>query len=77
MTDEKNGTTVWDHDAAGGDETEIVNPVLDYDQHRETEVAPTACLITRRTILRRRHPRRTHQRESFLVRALTHGDGSA
>ena len=42
MTDEKDGTTVWDHDAAGGDETEIVNPVLDYDQHRETEVAPTA-----------------------------------
>ena len=42
MTDEKDGTTVWHHDAAGGDETEIVNPVLDYDQHRETEVAPTA-----------------------------------
>jgi hypothetical protein len=27
---------------AGGDVTEIVNPVLDYEQHCETQVAPTA-----------------------------------
>ena len=42
VSDEKDGTTVWNQDGAGGDETEIVNPVLDYEQHCETEVAPTA-----------------------------------
>ena len=41
MSDEKDPTTVWDQDGAGGDETEIVNPVLD-EHHYETEVAPTA-----------------------------------
>lgn len=42
MSDEKDPTTVWDQDGAGGDVTEIDNPVLDYEQHCETEVAPTA-----------------------------------
>jgi hypothetical protein len=42
MSDEKDGTTVWHQEGAGGDETEIVNPVLDYEQHCETEVAPAA-----------------------------------
>jgi hypothetical protein len=42
MSDEKEGTTVWADDGAGGDETEIVNPVLDYEQHCDTEVGPTA-----------------------------------
>ncbi len=33
MSDEKDGTTVWDQDGAAGDETEIVPPV--------TQAAPT------------------------------------
>ena len=35
-------TGMWSKDGAGGDETEIVNPVLDYEQHCDTEVGPTA-----------------------------------
>jgi hypothetical protein len=42
MADENDGTTVWDRHGAGGDETRIVNPVRDDDQHRATEVASTA-----------------------------------
>lgn len=42
MAGEKDGTTAWGQDGAGGDDTEIVNPVVDYDQHCETEAAPTA-----------------------------------
>jgi hypothetical protein len=42
MTDDRDGTTVWDQDGAGGDKTEIVKPVLGYVLHRETDVAPTA-----------------------------------
>jgi hypothetical protein len=35
-------TGEWTSDGAGGDLTEVVNPVLDYEQHCETEVGPTA-----------------------------------
>jgi hypothetical protein len=44
MADENDGTTVWDQDGAGGDETQIVNPVPDpdSDRHPATEVASTA-----------------------------------
>lgn len=42
MTDQKDGTTAWEHDGAGGDETEIVNSASDFDQHRDTQSTPTA-----------------------------------
>lgn len=41
MPGEKDTTSTWDQDGAGGDDTKIVNPVGNYDQP-ETKAAPTA-----------------------------------